>query len=442
MTSAEDTINLGDAGNYAILGKTGISTVPSSAITGDIAVSPIVDTAMTGFSFAMDPSTEFSTSAQITGNAYAANYGGTTPADLTAAVSAMEAAYTDAAGRTMPSADRINYGEGFLGGNYGGPEFPLTPGVYHFGSDVNLNYGEGFLGGNYGGPEFPLTPGVYHFGSDVNLKSDVHFSGKGVYIIQITGNLKQAANFDVILDPVYDGDGPAQANDIFWQVAGYVEVGTGAKMQGIILAKTRADFLTGSSLEGRVLTQTACNLQSAKITQPAVAAPTAAPTTGSRRGLNQYKLFPKITQAWSQIHVNCFPKSMHPTCLTSYHEVHSLNDVHFSGKGVYIIQITGNLKQAANFDVILDPVDDGDGPAQANDIFWQVAGYVEVGTGAKMQGIILAKTRADFLTGSSLEGRVLTQTACNLQSAKITQPAVAAPTAAPTTGSRRGLRSI
>eukprot|EP00579_Thalassiosira_antarctica_P025552 CAMPEP_0202028466 /NCGR_PEP_ID=MMETSP0905-20130828/63464_1 /ASSEMBLY_ACC=CAM_ASM_000554 /TAXON_ID=420261 /ORGANISM="Thalassiosira antarctica, Strain CCMP982" /LENGTH=336 /DNA_ID=CAMNT_0048592173 /DNA_START=793 /DNA_END=1805 /DNA_ORIENTATION=- len=333
MTSAEDTINLGDAGNYAILGKTGISTVPSSAITGDIAVSPIVDTAMTGFSFAMDPSTEFSTSAQImdiavspivatamtgfsfamdpstefstssqiTGNAYAANYGGTTPADLTAAVSAMETAYTDAAGRPMPSADRIDYGGGFLGGNYGGPEFPLTPGVYHFGSDVNLksdvhfsgkgvyiiqsNYGEGFLGGNYGGPDFPLTPGVYTFGSDVNLKSDVHFSGKGVYIIQITGNLKQAANFDVILDPVYDGDGPAQANDIFWQVAGYVEVGTGAKMQGIILAKTRADFLTGSSLEGRVLTQTACNLQSAKITQPAVAAPTAAPTTGSRRGL-------------------------------------------------------------------------------------------------------------------------------------------------------------
>mmetsp|Transcript_1041 Transcript_1041/g.2098 ORF Transcript_1041/g.2098 Transcript_1041/m.2098 type:complete len:277 (-) Transcript_1041:208-1038(-) len=254
MTSAEDTINLGDAGNYAILGKTGISTVPSSAITGDIAVSPIVDTAMTGFSFAMDPSTEFSTSSQITGNAYAANYGGTTPADLTAAVSAMEAAYTDAAGRTMPSADRINYGEGFLGGNYGGPEFPLTPGVYTFGSDVYLN-------------------------------SDVQFSGDGVYIIQITGNLKQAANFDVILDPVDDGDGPAQANDIFWQVAGYVEVGTGAKMQGIILAKTRADFLTGSSLEGRVLTQTACNLQSAKITQPAVAAPTAAPTTGSRRGL-------------------------------------------------------------------------------------------------------------------------------------------------------------
>jgi len=224
MTSAEDTINLGDAGNYAILGKTGISTVPSSAITGDIAVSPIVDTAMTGFSFAMDPSTEFSTSSQITGNAYAANYGGTTPADLTAAVSAMETAYTDAAGRTMPSADRINYGEGFLGGNYGGPDFPLTPGVYTFGSDVYLN-------------------------------SDVQFSGDGVYIIQITGNLIQAAHKNVILDG-------AKSENIFWQVAGHVEVGVGAKMEGIILAKTKVDFMTGSFLNGRVLTQTACNLQS------------------------------------------------------------------------------------------------------------------------------------------------------------------------------------
>ena len=148
----------------------------------------------------------------------------------------MEAAYTDAAGRPEPSADRINLGGGFLGGTYPG------------------------------GSTTPLTPGVYTFGSDVNLNGNVHFSGDGVYIIRITGNLKQAADFDVILDPVTDDT--AQAKNIFWQVAGRVEVGTGAKMQGIILAKTKADFLTGSSLVGRVLTQTACNLQSATITEP------------------------------------------------------------------------------------------------------------------------------------------------------------------------------
>jgi hypothetical protein len=36
---------LGTANNYAILAKTGITTVPASVITGDIAVSPIAATA-------------------------------------------------------------------------------------------------------------------------------------------------------------------------------------------------------------------------------------------------------------------------------------------------------------------------------------------------------------------------------------------------------------
>jgi hypothetical protein len=36
-------VNLGTAGRYAILSQTGISTVPPSAITGDMGVSPIGD---------------------------------------------------------------------------------------------------------------------------------------------------------------------------------------------------------------------------------------------------------------------------------------------------------------------------------------------------------------------------------------------------------------
>jgi hypothetical protein len=76
-----------------------------------------------------------------------------------------------------------------------------------------------------------------------------------------------------------------------------------------------------------------------------------------------------------------------------------------------------------------------------DNIFWQVAGHVEVGAGVTMQGIILAKIKADFLTGASLTGRrVLTQTACNLHQATITEPDTE-----PIAGSariRRGLRSI
>ena len=48
-------VNLGTtASNFVILAMTGISTVPSSIITGNIAVSPIASTAITGFSLIID----------------------------------------------------------------------------------------------------------------------------------------------------------------------------------------------------------------------------------------------------------------------------------------------------------------------------------------------------------------------------------------------------
>ena len=43
-------VYLGKAGNYVILSKSGISTGPPSAVTGDLGVSPIGATAITGFS--------------------------------------------------------------------------------------------------------------------------------------------------------------------------------------------------------------------------------------------------------------------------------------------------------------------------------------------------------------------------------------------------------
>jgi hypothetical protein len=134
----EDEVDLLSAGNYVILAKAGISTVPDSVITGDIAVSPIDATAMTGFDFTTDSSNKTSTSTQITGKAFAANYAAPIPSQLTTAVSDMEAAYTDAAGRDAGVGPRLNLGAGLLGGYFGGASAPLTPGVYTFGTDVTL----------------------------------------------------------------------------------------------------------------------------------------------------------------------------------------------------------------------------------------------------------------------------------------------------------------
>jgi hypothetical protein len=234
--AGEDLVNLGTADDYVILTKSGISTVSPSVITGDIAVSPIAATAMTGFELAMSVTSDFSTdtSEQVVGGykAYASDYAVPTPSVLTTAVSDMETAYTDAAGRPNPNAAR-------------------------------KNIGGGLLGGDFGGPDSPLTPGVYTFGSDVSLTGNIHFEGSStaVFIIQIAGNLIQAANYNVILG------NNQKAENIFWQVAGFVTVEAGAHMEGILLVKTAVTFITGSSLYGRVLAQTACDLQKATITQ-------------------------------------------------------------------------------------------------------------------------------------------------------------------------------
>jgi hypothetical protein len=135
IAAPEPTVELGFAADYVILAKAGITTVPNSYVIGDIAVSPITGAAMTGFAFTEDSSGEFSTdTGQISGIAYAADFAAPTPSKLTTAVSAMEAAYTNAAGRSNTNAARINLG----GGSLGGAKDQLTPGVYTFGSGLTI----------------------------------------------------------------------------------------------------------------------------------------------------------------------------------------------------------------------------------------------------------------------------------------------------------------
>jgi hypothetical protein len=221
-------VELGTAGNYAIVAKTGVSTVPNSSIFGDVAVSPIAGAAITGFSLSLDPGGQYSTSPQINGKAYAANYAAPIPSELTAAVSDMQTAYNDAKGRTNGDTSRINLGtvKGDISGEI-------------------------------------LTPGVYTFTVPIEFYSDIIFKGdqNDVFIMQTTSSLTQAAGTKVRLE------GGAQAKNVFWQTATSVTVGAGAQMQGVLLAQTHVVFMTGSELIGRVLAQTACDLQMATITE-------------------------------------------------------------------------------------------------------------------------------------------------------------------------------
>jgi hypothetical protein len=215
-------VYLGKAATFVILTKSGITNVPTSAITGDLGVSPITASAITGFALVANWTHMFSTSSQVTGKVYAANYTWPTPSNLTTAVSNMQTAYTNAAGRTNP------------------------------------NYTE-LYSGNLSGRT--LKPGLYKWSTGVLVNTNVTLSGPSdaVWIFQIAGNLKLGSGAQVVLS------GGAQARNIFWVVAGYTSIGTTAHMEGTILDKTAIHLLTGASLNGRALAQTAVTLDHNKI---------------------------------------------------------------------------------------------------------------------------------------------------------------------------------
>ena len=224
-------VNLGTAGNFVILAKTGISSTGTTAIVGDIGVSPAEATYITG-NFALDlpASGAFSTSALVTGKVYAPSYALPTPTYISTAVSDMETAYTSAAGMTNPTATELG-------------------------------------AGNIGG--MTLAPGLYKWGTGVTIPTDVTLSGSAndVWIFQIAQNLDISSATKVVLA------GGAQASNIFWVVAGQTTIGTTAVMNGNILDQTTIVLNTGATLNGRALAQAAVTLDANAVTAPNASTP-------------------------------------------------------------------------------------------------------------------------------------------------------------------------
>jgi hypothetical protein len=220
-------VNLGTAGDFAILAKTGISVTGTTQITGDIGISPAAATYITGFDLIMDASGTFSTSSLVTGKVNAADYTDPTPTSMTTAVGDMETAYTDAAGRTLPDHTELYAGD--LTGQ------TLIPGLYNWSTGVLVSAGGVTISG----------------------------TANDVWIFQIAGDLNVANGAIVTLS------GGALTSNVFWQVAGQVTLGTTAAMKGIILCQTAIAMSTGATLDGRALAQTAVTLDANAVTEPA-----------------------------------------------------------------------------------------------------------------------------------------------------------------------------
>lgn len=221
LSQTIEPVQLGEYCNFVILAKSGISTVPDSDITGNIGVSPIAQSAITGF--ALTDGDGYATSAQVSGFVYAADQEEPTPTNLTVAVNDMEAAYTDAANRPNPVETERNNGE---------------------------------LGGEV------FEAGIYKWSTVVTASGDFTISGDedDVWVFQIADNLTVSSDVNLTLI------GGAQASNVFWQVGGSATIGTNAHFEGIILSQTSIHLQTGASLIGKLLAQTAVTLDQNIIT--------------------------------------------------------------------------------------------------------------------------------------------------------------------------------
>jgi hypothetical protein len=218
VLQSQPIVNLGVAGNFVILSKSGITDVYKSVITGDVGTSPI-----TGAAIGVRCT-------EVTGAIYSVNAAGPLPcritnaSRLTTAVSNMQTAYTDAAGRSHP--------------NY-------------------FNLGAGNIGGR------TLKSGLYKWTGSVNIPTNITLSGTStdVWIFQIAGTLTMSSAVRITLS------GGAKAKNIFWQTAGAVTLGTTSHFEGIILSKTAINLRTGATINGRLLAQTAVTLQKNTVTR-------------------------------------------------------------------------------------------------------------------------------------------------------------------------------
>ncbi len=222
QTVIQPTVNLQASANYAILAGSLISNVPTSAVTGNVGLSPAAGSYISGFG-----------GGEITGVVYttdASGPAGSVPnaSGLTTAKGDLTVAYNDAAGRT--SVDIV-----YLAGNIGG--LTLTPGLYKSSGSLQISSGD--------------------------LTFDAKGDANAVFIIQIASTLNTTSGRKVFLA------GGALASNIFWQVGTSATLGSTSVFKGSIMADQSISLNTGAIVDGRLLARIgAVTIEGSTVVQP------------------------------------------------------------------------------------------------------------------------------------------------------------------------------
>jgi hypothetical protein len=208
-------VALGVAGNYIILAQSAITDVPTSAITGNLGLSPA-----TGAGIGV-------TCVEVTGTINTVDAAGpackvTAASTLTTAINDKGTAYTNAAGRAP---DYTELGAGNIGG---------------------MNLG----------------PATYKWSTAVLIPADLTLTGgaNDVWIFQVAQGLTISSGVQIVLA------GGALAQNIYWQVFSAADLGTTSVFKGTIISQTSIVMKTGATINGKLLAGTAVNLDHNTIT--------------------------------------------------------------------------------------------------------------------------------------------------------------------------------
>jgi hypothetical protein len=211
-------IKIGQAGDFAMLAYSSISSSPTSTINGKIGLLP-----GTRDLIKVEPSEVQGGASDIMGSD-----DDTIPINLLSNAKVdMVTAYKEAAA-LLPDNDKVGLFEGKMSGKI------LSPGCYKWNSDLLIN------------KDFTIE------GSDTD-----------VWIFKIPANFKVASNVHLILS------GGALAKNIFWQIAGSAVLESGSVLAGTIIAQQSIEMKNRSQLTGHAFAKNGyINMDQAIIYKP------------------------------------------------------------------------------------------------------------------------------------------------------------------------------
>ncbi len=195
LSTASAQVSLGTSQNFAVLGGSTVTNTGTSAVTGDVGVSP--GTEVTGFPPGM-----------VIGGAIHVN-----DAVAMQAQTDLTTAYNAVAG----TACNVDLSGQDLGG------LTLTPGVYCFSTSAQLTG---------------------------TLRLDFQGNPNAIFLFKIGSALTTASGSAVLL---LNSGGSNCPSNLFWQVGSSATLGTGSSFVGNILALSSITLTTGAQLQGRAL---------------------------------------------------------------------------------------------------------------------------------------------------------------------------------------------